>query len=161
MATTQNHYELATTGKDIVDVVVGKPGSTSDIRICREVLDKFDREQGFSGDKAYLGESQIRTPSKKPKNGELTKKQKEENKVLSSQRIFVEHLIRLLKIFKVLQERFRLNKKRYKSVFLTVCGLVRLRIKAVILKIIKWTESEPVIDVAMGYSFGEKLDFET
>ncbi|PPT06628.1 hypothetical protein CKA32_006618 [Geitlerinema sp. FC II] len=73
----------------------------------------------------------------------------------------MEHLIRLLKIFKVLQERFCLNKKRYKSMFFTVCGLVRLRIKATILKIIKWTDSEPVIDVAMDYSFGEKLDFET
>ncbi|WP_017663621.1 transposase family protein [Baaleninema simplex] len=148
-------------GKDIVDVVVGKTRPTSDVRICREVLEKFDREQGVSGDKAYLGESQIRTPSKKPKNGELTKEQKEENKVLSFQRFFVEHLIRLLEIFKVLQERFCLNKKRYKSVFLIVCGSIGLRIKAITFKIIKWTESEPVINVAMGYSFREKLDFET
>ena len=32
----------------------------------------FDSQQTFIGDKAYLGENQIRTPDKKPKNGELT-----------------------------------------------------------------------------------------
>jgi hypothetical protein len=42
---------------------------------------------------------------KKPKNGELTEKQIQENKALSSQRIFVEHLIRVIKVFKVVQER--------------------------------------------------------
>jgi len=54
-----------------------------------------------------VGERNISTPSKKPKNGELTPLQKEENKALSSNRIFVEHLIRVVKIFKVIQERFR------------------------------------------------------
>ena len=47
---------------------------------------------------------------------------------LSSQRIFVEHLIRVVKIFKVSQERFRLKKDRYNSILLTICGLVRLRL---------------------------------
>ncbi|MDB9423790.1 transposase family protein [Microcystis aeruginosa CS-564/01] len=43
----------------------------------------------------------MRTPDKKPKNGELTENQFKENKVLSSWRIFVEHLIRVVKVFKV------------------------------------------------------------
>jgi len=42
-----------------------------------------------------VGEQQITTPVKKPKNGELTKLQTEENRTLSSNRIFVEHLIRI------------------------------------------------------------------
>ena len=58
---------------------------------------------------------------------------KEENKKKSQQRIFVEHLIRILKIFKVASERFRLNSQNYSQVILTVCGLVRLRIGALIL----------------------------
>jgi hypothetical protein len=96
--------------------------------------------------------------AKKPKNGELTESQKKENKALSSNRIFVEHLIRVIKIFKVVQERFRLQKSRYKSVLLTVCELVRLRIGSLILKIIESDESEQIIDVMMSHSFIAKLD---
>ncbi|MGK7879058.1 MAG: transposase family protein [Crocosphaera sp.] len=44
------------------------------------------KEQIFSGDKAYIGKSQITTPHKKPKKGKLTENQIEENKALSSNR---------------------------------------------------------------------------
>lgn len=45
----------------------------------------------------------------------------------------MEHRIRSLKIFRVVQERFRLNPKKYEQVILTICGLVRFRIGALIL----------------------------
>jgi hypothetical protein len=45
----------------------------------------------------------------------------------------VEHKIRSVKIFRVVQERFRLKPKKYEQVILTICGLVRLRIGAIIL----------------------------
>ncbi|MGK7879858.1 MAG: transposase family protein, partial [Crocosphaera sp.] len=146
--------------EDIIDVVVGKPGPMSDIKICRQTLNKFKATQTFSGDKAYIGESQITTPHKKPKKGKLTKNQIEENKALSSNRIFVEHLIRVVKVFKVVQERFRLHKNRYKSVLLTVCGLVRLRIGSLILDLIKSSKSGEVIDVRMSHNFMSKLDLD-
>lgn len=157
--TLKSQFIVLPKAEDIVDVVIGQPGPTSDIKICRQTLSKFDSQQTFIGDKAYLGENQIRTPDKKPKNGELTENQIKENKVLSSRRIFVEHLIRVVKVFKVVQERFRLNKSRYKSVLLTVCGLVRLRINALILEVIEWEQSGEVIDVIISHSFPSKLDF--
>jgi hypothetical protein len=131
----------------------------SDIKICRQTFNKFAYQQAFSGDKAYLGEAQITTPQKKPKNGQLTEEQKEENKTLSSKRIFVEHLIRVVKIFKIAQERFRLHKSRYDSIILTVCGLVRLRIGSLILEIIESAESGQAIDFIMRHNFPMKLDF--
>jgi hypothetical protein len=73
----------------------------------------------------------------------------------------VEHLIRVVKIFKIIQERFRLNKKRYNSVILTVCGLVRLRIGSLILEIIESAESGQVIDVVMSHSFATKFNLDT
>ncbi|GAB4203636.1 MAG: hypothetical protein Fur006_58160 [Coleofasciculaceae cyanobacterium] len=76
------------------------------------------------------------TPHKKPRNRELTEEQKAENKVFSSQRIFVEHLIRLVKLFRVAKERFRLHPDTYKSVIFTVCGLVRLRIGTLVLPVL-------------------------
>lgn len=145
--------------EDIIDVVIGKPGPMSDIKICRPTLNKFKTNQTFTADKAYIGESQITTPYKKPKNRKLTENQIQENKALSSNRIFVEHLIRVVKVFKVVQERFRLHKSRYKSVLLTVCGLVRLRIGSLILEIIESSQSGEVIDVTMSHSFVSKLDF--
>lgn len=157
--TLKSQFIVLPKASDIIDVVIGQPGPMSDIKICRQTLSKFDFQQTFSGDKAYIGETQIKTPYKKPKQGELTESQKEENKALSSNRIFVEHLIRLVKVFKVVQERFRLHKSRYKSVLLTVCGLVRLRIGSLILGIIKSEQSGEVIDVRMSHSLIPKLDF--
>ena len=50
-----------------------------------------------------------------------------ENQKKAQKRIFVEHVIRLIKIFKVARERFRLKESNYEKVILTICGLVRLR----------------------------------
>jgi len=134
-------------------------GSQADITIWRENANKFDEKQKFSGDKAYVGEPQIRTPKKKPKNEELTQEEKDKNKELSSERIFVEHLIRIIKVFKVMGERFRLKKEDYESVFLSVCGLVRLRIGTLIIKHQKISETEKVIDLLLTHIFSSKLNF--
>lgn len=119
--------------KEIVDVVGGMKGPTSDISLFRNQQKKFNPEQSFKGDKAYIGGSNISTPHKKPRNGELTTEQKSENKVFSSNRVFVEHIIRVIKIFRVASERFRLHTDIYEQIILTVCGLVRLRIGSLIL----------------------------
>ena len=79
-------------------------------------------------------EELTKTPHKKPKKQELTLEQKARNKELASERIFVEHLIRLVKIFRVAQERFRLNSSKYEQIIMTICGLVRLRIGTFILQ---------------------------
>ncbi len=146
-------------GKDIVDVVGGERGPKADINVWRETAEKFDKQQKFSGDKAYVGEEQIRTPKKKPKNGELTLEEKEKNREISSERIFIEHLIRIIKIFKVMGERFRLNKEEYESVFLSVCGLVRLRMRTLIIKHQKKMGTGEIIDVQLSHIFSTKLSF--
>ena len=159
MHTFKNQIICLPKGDDIVDVVSGEPGPKADITIWRENAEKFDEKQKFSGDKAYVSESQIRTPKKKPKNGELTEEEKEKNKEISSQRIFVEHLIRIIKIFKVMGERFRLKKEEYESVFNTVCGLVRLRIGTLIIEHQKNLETGEIIDVLLTHIFSSKLSF--
>ncbi|MBS9773087.1 MAG: DDE endonuclease [Trichodesmium erythraeum GBRTRLIN201] len=124
---------VLTNGKDIVDIEAGKIGQISDINFFREIQEKFHQEQKFTRDKAYVGEPAIKTPKKKPHIQELTSKEKSQNKELASERIFVEHIIRLLKIFRVAQERFRLNSDKYTQIIMTICGLVRLGIGTVIL----------------------------
>ncbi len=131
--TLKNQLIVLPQGADIVDCTAGAPGPKSDINLFREQKKGFANKQKFSGDKAYIGEPSIQTPQKKSKNQELTPEQKQKNKELSSERIFVEHVIRLVKIFRVAQERFRLNTHKYEQIILTICGLVRLRIGTLIL----------------------------
>lgn len=137
MHTFKNQFIVLPQGQDIVDVTVGELGKTSDINLFRATQNKFDSEQKFIGDKAYKGEVAITTPHKKPKNGEITDSQKQENKELSSSRIGVEHVIGRVKIFRVASERFRLARPRYKQVILTICGVVRLRINRLVLLSLK------------------------
>jgi hypothetical protein len=139
--TLKNQLIVLPNGAEIVDVTVGQPGTSSDIKLFRARQSEFDANQRFKGDKGYIGEVQIETPHKKPKQQELTLEQKEENKQLSVKRIIVEHVIRLVKIFRVAQERFRLRPQNYERVILTVCGLVKLRVGALILPTRKPAES--------------------
>ena len=46
-------------------------------------------------------------------------------------------MIRLVKIFRVAGERFSLQPDKYNSVISTICGLVRLRIGALILEVVE------------------------
>lgn len=63
----------------------------------------------------------------------MSYKVKKENQKKAQKRIFVEHVIRLIKIFRVARERFRLKESNYEKVILTICGLVRLRIGTLML----------------------------
>ncbi len=114
--------------KDIVEVEIGVPGPTADINLFRKSQEKFDKSQPFAGNKGFQGGQNITTPHKRKPKRELSQQQKDENKALSSNRIFIEHLIRLLKIFRIASQRFRLKLETYEQIILTVCGLVRLRI---------------------------------
>lgn len=133
--TLKNQFIVLPLGQDIVDVKLGDPGPTSDIKQFRNSQDSFAPDQKFKGDLAYIGEKQITTPQKKPQNKELSSTQKQANKKFSATRIFVEHVIRVVKIFRVAQERFRLSRKTYEQVIFAVCGLVRLRIGALVLPV--------------------------
>lgn len=133
MHTLKNQFVVLPGGEDIVDIQIGKLGKTSDINLFRETQDKFDAEQKFIGDKAYIGAEVIVTPHKKPRNAEISPLQKEENKQLSSRRIGVEHMIRRVKIFRVAQDKFRLARHRYGQIIMAVCGLVRLRLNRLML----------------------------
>jgi DDE superfamily endonuclease len=129
----QKIFVVLPKGKDIIAVILGEYGPTSDINLFREIQLQFNSKQTFKGDKAFIGGENISTPHKKPKGGELTKQQKEEDKIFSGQRVFVEHVIRMVKIFRIGQQRFRLRFSNYKRVMSVICGLVRFRIDAIIL----------------------------
>ena len=131
--TFKNQVIVMPNGKEIVDVVVGYTGATSDLKLWRERSEELGNNQKYRGDKAYVGETAINTPHKKPRNQEISLEHREENRLKAKQRIVVEHLIRLIKIYRVASERFRLKSQNYEAVILTVCGLIRWRIGAIVL----------------------------
>ena len=131
--TFKNQITVLPNGKDIVDVIAGLPGPKSDITLFRLCQKEFNSHQKFQGDKGYQGEASIKTPTKKPKKRELTLAEKEKNKQMAGDRIFGEHLIRVVKIFRIAAERFRLNPRKYEQIIMTICGIVRLRIGALVL----------------------------
>ena len=131
--TLKNQVIVMPSGKEIVDVVVGETGATVDIKIWRSRLEEWSESQKFQGDKAYVGSSAIDTPHKKTRSKDITAQQKQENQEQARKRIFVEHLIRLIKIFRVAAERFRLKPTNYEPVILVVYGLIRWRIGAIVM----------------------------
>ena len=133
--TFKNQLIILPEAEDIVDVIAGRPGTVSDINLLREQQKKFFAGQQFKGDKGYIGADNVATPYKKPRNQELSETKKQENKVFSSSRILIEHLIRLVKVFQIAAQRFRLRPQTYQQVILTICGLVRFRIGALVLPV--------------------------
>lgn len=78
-------------------------------------------DSGYQGvQKQHL---QTRIPYKKSKHHPLTQQQRKENKQLSSSRVLVEHVIRKLKIFRIVSEKYRNRRKRFSLRMNLIAGL--------------------------------------
>jgi transposase len=69
------------------------------------------------------------TPAKKSKLHPLTAEQKASNREISKERIFVENVIRRLKIFRILCERYRNRRKRFGLRFNLIAAIYNLELK--------------------------------
>jgi hypothetical protein len=127
----KNMFIILPEENDIVDVIFGEPGP--DISQFRKAQARFSERQKFREDTGYQGEARIATPHKKSKKKELTSQQKEENTGFAQKRIYVEHTIRMIKIFRFSQQRFRLRTSKYRQVMRLICDLCRLRIRSLVL----------------------------
>jgi DDE superfamily endonuclease len=78
-------------------------------------------------DSGYQGLQKLheksRTPREKPRKSELTDEQKQSNRDLARRRVVVEHVIRCLKIFRILAERYRNRRSRFSQRFNLIAGL--------------------------------------
>lgn len=75
------------------------------------------KETKILADSGYQGiqyiHSNSETPTKKKKNQKLSKDDKKGNHELSKKRIFVENVIRKLKVFRILSSRYRNRRKKF------------------------------------------------
>ena len=78
-------------------------------------------------DSGYQGLSKLhaksKTPGKKPRKAALTDEQRQSNRELASRRVVVEHVIRRLKIFRIVAERYRNRRRRFTLRFNLIAGL--------------------------------------
>ena len=72
-----------------------------------------------------------RTPAKKSKLHPLSKEQKASNRALSQERILIENIIRKLKIFRILSERYRNRRKRFGLRFNLIAAIYNLELDCV------------------------------
>lgn len=69
----------------------------------------------------------VSIPDKKPKNGTLTQEQKNKNTEKSRKRIFIEHVNRFCKIFRIVKEIYRGKHRNMGKTWNVIAGLVNLR----------------------------------
>ncbi len=78
-------------------------------------------DSGYQGLQKLHAKS--RTPGKKPRKSGLTEEQRQSNRELASRRVVVEHVIRSLKIFRILAERYRNRRRRCSLRLNLIAGL--------------------------------------
>ena len=79
------------------------------------------------GDTGYQGLQKIHIntvlPYKKKRNTPLTDEQKQHNHKLASERIVVEHIIGMIKRFKIIADKYRNRRKRFGLRFNLIAGM--------------------------------------
>ncbi len=108
-------------------------GSIHDKKIADEAGHQFPDNTVLVEDLGYLGYEpeniSVLLPKKKPKNGELSKQEKEENRQISQIRVPVEHVMADIKRLNIVKEKIRIRMDDVRDkVMLIACGLHNLRI---------------------------------
>lgn len=89
-------------------------GKTHDFKLLKESGLKIDKSIKKQMDSWYQWVQKEYSNTEIPTKGKnLTAEQKEENRKLSSSRVFVEHVIWKLKFFRILYEKYRNRRKNF------------------------------------------------
>lgn len=93
----------------------------------KEVETLLYQDTGFQG---YNPENvSIIQPVKKPKKKELSPKQIEENKTISSERVVIEHTIGGVKILRIIKDEIRIYKETTRNIIMKIaCAIHNLKI---------------------------------
>ncbi len=108
-------------------------GSEHDFQLFKRSRCSLARQTCVLADAGYQGltglHSNSQTPAKKSKLHPLSQAQKANNQALSRQRILVENIIRRLKIFRILSERYRNRRKRFGLRFNLIAAICNIELK--------------------------------
>ena len=79
-------------------------------------------DSGYQGIKKFHQNSDL--PKKNTKRKPLTKQEKKENHHISSERVLVENVIRKVKIFRVMAEKYRKRRRRFTLRLNLIAGII-------------------------------------
>lgn len=98
-----------------------------DFALLKASKTKVHPKTRMLGDSAYQGQQKLHAntsiPKKRSKKAPLSKEDKLQNRVLSSERIVVENVLAMLKRFRIIAERYRNRRRRFGLRFSLIVGL--------------------------------------
>ena len=107
-------------------------GSQHDFAIFKRSHYLISKHIRCLADSGYMGlahwHANCQLPIKKPRKRRLTKEQQKSNWHLSHERVLIENVIRKLKIFRILSERYRNRRKRFCLRFNLIAALYNLEL---------------------------------
>ncbi len=106
----------------IAAVSAASPGRVHDKKVYDRARMVGPPDAKRTGDTADLGTG-LRTPTRKPRGGELTDRQKEENRRVSRRRVAAEHGIGKMKVWRIASERYRNAVGKHTLIMKDVAGL--------------------------------------
>ncbi len=119
--------------EEVIATYFGK-GKTHDAKIYEKSGMRLAKEIEIKADSGYQGlqkkHGKVLIPKKNSKLRKLTKEEKRANRELASKRVKVENVIRRLKIFRILAERYRNRRKRLGLRFNLIAGIYNYELKA-------------------------------
>ena len=108
-------------------------GRKHDFQLFKESRCALSRLTHALADTGYQGLGEIhfnsQTPAKKSKLHPLSQEQKARNRDWSRKRILIENIVRKLKIFRILSERYRNRRKRFGLRFNLIAAIYNLELK--------------------------------
>ena len=108
-------------------------GKKHDFRLLKGSKVRVRESTLLLTDTGYLGlqkeHDNTSMPKKKSKHYPLTREDKKRNSELSSQRVLNEHVIGMIKRFKIVSDRYRNRRKRFGLRFNLIAGLYNFELK--------------------------------
>jgi len=109
-------------------------GSKHDFALFKETNIHLQSDNWYVADSGYQGlqhyHEQCYLPTKKPRNDELSTEQVKENSAIAKFRITVEHVIRSLKIWRILKETYRNRRKRFSLRFNLISAIYNFELES-------------------------------
>lgn len=110
-------------------------GRTHDCQLFKDSRSALARQTRVVADAGYQGLTHLHpnshTPAKKSKFHPLSAEQLATNRAFSRERILIENIIRSLKIFRILSERYRNRRKRFGLRFNLIAAIYNLELLSV------------------------------
>lgn len=118
--------------KQIICTAFGR-GREHDFRLFKRSQVRFANTTECLGDRGYQGVQKLhalsQTPKKKPPRQTLSPADRRTNRDLARRRIIGEHVIGKLKVFRILQERYRNRRRRFGLRVNLLAGIYNFELK--------------------------------